>query len=95
MNKYRKKPVIIEAIQFDGKNWIDVCEFVGEGNYKLPDRTREEYVEDLFNYIYIVTLKGNMKATIGDYIIRGANGEYYPCKPDIFEKNYEEVLENE
>ena len=89
--KYQKKPVVIEAVQFNGKNWIDVCEFVGEGNYKLPDRTLEEYREGLFNYIYIVTLEGDMKANIGDYIIRGVKGEYYPCKPDIFEQTYEEA----
>ena len=89
--KYQKKPVIIEAIQLNGKNWIDICEFVGEGNYKLPDRTLEEYREELFNYIYIVTLEGDMKANIGDYIIRGVKGEYYPCKPDIFKQTYEEA----
>ena len=89
--KYRKRPIVIEAIQFTGKNWIDICEFVGEGNYKLPDRTLEEYREELFNYIYIVTLEGDMKANIGDYIIRGVKGEYYPCKPDIFKQTYEEA----
>ena len=42
---------------------------------------------------YIPTLEGNMKANIGDYIIKGINGEFYPCKPDIFDKTYEEVTE--
>ena len=89
--RYQKKPIVIEAIQFTGKNWIDICEFVGEDNYKLPDRTCKDYEEGLFTYIYIVTLEGDMKANIGDYIICGVKGEYYPCKPDIFEQTYEEA----
>lgn len=44
-------------------------------------------------YMYIETLEGTMKASVGDYIIKGVNGEFYPCKPDIFEKTYEEVAE--
>lgn len=44
-------------------------------------------------YIKIETLKGTMKASVGDYIIKGVNGEFYPCKPDIFAKTYEEVTE--
>ena len=50
--------------------------------------------EDKYNpYIKIETLEGTMKASVGDYIIKGVNGEFYPCKPDIFEKTYEEVAE--
>lgn len=50
--------------------------------------------EDADNpYMYIETLEGTMKASVGDYIIKGVNGEFYPCKPDIFEKTYEEVAE--
>lgn len=51
-------------------------------------------IEDADNpYMYIETLEGTMKASVGDYIIKGVNGEFYPCKPDIFEKTYEEVTE--
>ena len=83
--KYRKKPVIIEAIQWTGKNADDVMNFICES---LPVN-RE--VEVFNSKIAIDTLEGTMFASIDDYIIRGVNGEYYPCKPDIFEKTYEEV----
>lgn len=54
----------------------------------------EFHGEDADNpYMYIETLEGTMKASVGDYIIKGVNGEFYPCKPDIFEKTYEEVAE--
>ena len=87
--KYRKKPVIIEAIQFidNADRIIEIQEFLG------GDTMRINY-EDKYNpYIKIETLEGTMKASVGDYIIKGVNGEFYPCKPDIFEKTYEEVAE--
>ena len=77
--KYRKKPVVVEAIQWTGKNLDDVIKFNVNGQWKKG--------EDL----KIFTLEGVMKANIGDYIIKGVKGEFYPCKPDIFEKTYEEV----
>lgn len=65
----------------------EVDEFLG------GDTMRINY-EDKYNpYIKIETLEGTMKASVGDYIIKGVNGEFYPCKPDIFEKTYEEVAE--
>jgi hypothetical protein len=79
--KYRKKPVVIEAVQFKGRNSADIHEFCGD---KVLEPVGEEYLE-------IVTLEGNMRATPGDFIIKGVNGEFYPCKPDIFEKTYEPV----
>lgn len=81
MAKYRKKPVVIEAIQFVGtdENKIELCHFIGVYNY---------YIDEDENLV-IKTLEGNMKASVGDYIIKGVNGEFYPCKPDIFEKTYE------
>lgn len=87
--KYRKKPVIIEAIQFkDNATCIlAIHEFMGQKttrvNYEVKDNP----------YIKIETPEGTMKASVGDYIIKGVNGEFYPCKPDIFEKTYEEVTE--
>lgn len=80
--KYRKKPVEIEAIQFVGtdENKIELHHFMGF-NFYIDEN------EDLV----IRTLEGNMKANVGDYIIKGVNGEFYPCKPDIFEKTYEKV----
>lgn len=79
MDKYRKKPVIIEAEQFN--NSADIHEFCGEN-------VRELVGED---YLEIVTLEGVMRASKGDYIIKGISGEFYPCKPDIFEMTYEKV----
>lgn len=84
MNKYRKKPVVIEAIQF-----MDSAERISA----LSDFIGEEIVVDYANpaapILKINTLEGVMNASVGDYIIRGVNGEYYPCKPDIFGKTYE------
>ena len=82
---YRKKPVVIEAVQLKDleiPNLIEIQQFVGLG-------------KDIFKVekdgLIINTLEGDMKASIGDFIIKGVNGEFYPCKPDIFEKTYEEV----
>lgn len=87
--KYRKKPVIIEAIQFEDNSdrIIEIHEFMGQ------ETTRVNYEDKDNPYIKIETLEGTMKASVGDYIIKGVNGEFYPCKPDIFEKTYEEVTE--
>ena len=81
MTKYRKKPVVIEAIQFIGSNDRECIKFCA--NIIDPEDTKPSLI--------IPTLEGNMTASIGDYIIKGVNGEFYPCKPDIFEKTYEKV----
>ena len=80
MAKYRKKPVVIEAIQWTGTNIVEIFDFVGDACY---------FTEGLF----IRTLEGDMFAHVGDYIIKGVQGEFYPCKPDIFEETYEIVEE--
>lgn len=91
MRKYRKKPVEIEAIKYDGKNADDCIKFIENGQVICWKK------KEVFPYskpeirIMIETLEGVMQARPGDYIIRGVNGEYYPCKPDIFEKTYEKV----
>ena len=77
--KYRKKPVVIEAIQYNGENIDEIYEFTGD------------VLEETVTEIGIRTLEGFMKMTPGDWIIKGVNGEFYPCKPDIFEKTYEAV----
>lgn len=81
--KYRKKPVVIEAIQWTGDNYEEVCKFVGTFLYKATG----------YNDVglMIQTLDGTMFASQGDYIIRGVKGECYPCKPDIFKETYEGV----
>ena len=82
--KYRKKPVVIEAMQLTKDNSIDVLTFCNNrGNIVASN-------EDDMG-LSILTLEGTMTANIGDYIIRGVKGEFYPCKPDIFEQTYEEV----
>lgn len=87
--KYRKKPVIIEAIQFEDNSdrIIEIREFMG------GDTIRVNYEDKDNPYLKIETLEGIMKASVGDYIIKGVNGEFYPCKPDIFEKTYERVID--
>lgn len=86
--KYRKKPVIIEAMQFkddSADTIIALQEFMGGGDVRVS------YADPDNPVIKIETLEGVMDASIGDFIIKGVNGEYYPCKPDIFEKTYEAV----
>ena len=80
--KYKKKPVVIEAIQWVGDNLNEIESFVGENMLSDNDG------------IEICTLEGNMKASKGDYIIKGIKGEFYPCKPDIFDATYEIVEED-
>lgn len=79
MPKYRKKPVVIDALQWTGENREEMIEFVNN-----------EAVVGI-EWIAIPTLEGVMKATVGDYIIRGVHDELYSCKPDIFAKTYEKV----
>lgn len=88
MKKYRKKPVVIEAIQFkdDPDTLIEIQEF-------MQSELRISYENSDTPVIKIETLEGVMDASIGDWIIKGVNGEFYPCKPDIFEKTYEAVEE--
>ncbi len=82
MAKFRKKPVEIEAVQFTGHNDDEIASFVGE-NGSDPREFGPSW--------YIYTLEGVMRAEVGDWIIRGVKGEFYPCKPDIFEATYEDV----
>ena len=88
--KYRKKPVVVEAIQWNGNNLAEIRAFVGKNvsaNTFVESFTRKE----LGSYINIETLEGIMTASIGDYIIKGVQGEFYPYKPDIFLETYEMV----
>lgn len=101
MAKYRKKPVIIEAIQWNGHNINDIKMFVGSSlnviTHKHYDPSSEPGSTSMVSWedytIFIHTLEGDMKCDKGDYIIRGVNGEFYPCKPDIFDKTYEVIDE--
>ena len=80
--KYTKKPVTIEAIQWTGDNVDEMYSFIK--NYDFSFSGKE---------LNIKTLEGVMTASIGDYIIKGVHGEYYSCKPDIFEETYQAVEE--
>jgi len=82
VKKYRKKPVIVEAIQFTGDNGKEIQDWVNN----------EVWLSSIVSpFLSILTLEGEMKGTVGDYIIKGAQGEFYPCKPDIFEQTYEVI----
>lgn len=85
MKKYRNKPVVVEAFHYQGRiddfylmRW---CDAIG-GSHHIEFRD---------GHAIIKTLEGDMTASPGDYIIKGVKGEFYPCKPDIFEQTYEEV----
>jgi len=87
--KYRKKPVEIEAIQYNGMNSAEIAEFMG-----VMIRTKTVPLEGFpYGKVTIETLEGTMTASENDFIIRGVQGEYYPCKPDIFKLTYEKVTE--
>ena len=82
--KYRKKPVVIEAVQWSGNNLNEILDF-------MKDKQPNYYEDDEKKLLTIQTLEGNMIASVGDYIIKGVQGGFYPCKPDIFEQTYEVV----
>lgn len=93
--KYRKKPVVIEAMQWTKENDIELEHWLCNEKCIELEIDDHLYVAGVgvpfISAIKIKTLEGMMEATYGDYIIKGVNGEYYPCKPDIFEKTYEKV----
>ena len=94
--KYRKKPVVIEAVQWNGLNLEEIKEFVGDSLiYEISDAAWKVGKGAPAVYMEIKTLEGNHKCSIGDYIIKGAQGEFYPCKPDIFMQTYEQASEQE
>ena len=82
MPQYRKKPIVIEAHQWDGCNVGELIEFIPPDKFTGPDYEGN---------IIIHTLEGAMTALPGDYIVKGIKGEFYPCKPDIFEASYDLV----
>lgn len=84
VKQYRKKPIVIEALLWDDSDEAAdaVYDFMEDASWSINAGTRK---------IDIVTLEGTMSTDIGDYIIKGVQGEFYPCKPDIFEATYEVV----
>lgn len=100
MAKFRKKPVVIEAFQWNGR---DDETGMGElfkllGDSPIPHAPDDPHIKPGFGYtpadgrVYIPTLEGTMTAAPGDWIIKGVKGELYPCKPDIFEATYEKEV---
>lgn len=88
MPKFRKKPVVIDAVRWMGDNTTEVIDWVinsDSGCARYHDAEEEGRTE----YLAIDTPEGIMRANIGDWIIRGVKGEHYPCKPDIFRVTYE------
>ncbi|MDD2707524.1 MAG: hypothetical protein PHV34_05895 [Verrucomicrobiae bacterium] len=82
MRKYVKKPVVIEAVRWNGTNSDEMEAFIGKSATWCVVLGRH------IDCLAISTLEGKMTANLGDWIIKGVNGEFYPCKPDIFEKSY-------
>ena len=78
---YRKKPIVVEVVQWTGNNHAEICEFIDPEVFEIIPRVG----------LVIHTLEGDHLASPGDYIIKGINGEFYPCKPDVFAKTYEEA----
>jgi hypothetical protein len=87
--RYRKKPVVVEAMQFTGLGGVasDIIRWIDDNTL---DRGAEvAYLAPSSQIIAICTLEGVMHANVGDWIIKGVQGEFYPCKPDIFDATYE------
>lgn len=82
--KYIKKPISIEAIQWTGSNFDEISAFMGEKNPIVNSQ----------NQLVISTLEGDMRANVGSYIIKGVEGEFYPCHKDIFESTYIHIIEH-
>jgi len=89
MRQYRKKPIVIEAEQWNGDNVTEILNFGNSGisplwgdDFKVDNKTKQ---------VIILTPEGYVFASKGDWIIKGIKGEFYPCKPDIFEATYELV----
>lgn len=78
--KYRKRPVVIDAVVWTGENTDEVLAFAESNSFI-----------EAGSELLITTLEGVMHVSPGDYVIRGVVGEYYPCKPDIFQKTYEAI----
>ena len=83
MTFYRKKPVVIQAVQWTGENNVEILQFCSTCYITSSGKTKD---------LVITTLEGDMSASVGDYIIKGVKGEFYPCREDIFDLTYETVI---
>jgi len=91
VRRYRKKPVEITAIQWTGNNLQECIYFLGDS---YGGHSADRALNGMRSEIKVLTLEGNHVASKGDYIVRGVQGEYYPVKPDIFERTYDLVEES-
>lgn len=90
MAQFKKKPVVIDAVQFNNLNKDEIEAFIGR-ELKQEIESETAYIAGIappISSLTIPTLEGDMKAMAGDWIIKGVKGEFYPCKPDIFEMTY-------
>ena len=89
---FRKKPVVVEAVRYSGDNSAQVVAFMGGARQARAEvRPVAGPGRGMHEALVIHTLEGDMIASPGDWIIRGVQGEFYPCKPDIFDATYEPV----
>lgn len=94
MGFYRKKPVVIQAIEWTGDNFEELAKFMGcdTKDYFSQEGSCRFYVSHGSKVLTIKTLEGDHRAIPGDYILRGVKGEFYPCRQDIFLETYETVV---
>lgn len=92
--RYRKKPVVIEAMHLTDDTDIDVVTWLEDNGVDFL-AVAVYGAEDCLSGIDLPTMEGTMRADIGDWIIKGVQGEFYPCKPDIFDATYEEVFDDD
>lgn len=83
MTFYRKKPVVIQAVQWTGENNTEILHFCSTCYITSSGKAKD---------LIVSTLEGDMSASTGDFIIKGVKGEFYACKPDIFDMTYETVI---
>lgn len=91
--KYRRKPIVLEAVQLRRDNLNEVMAFVNAGRLidGYPQVSTVQHEEDTWVSLFIPTVEGVMQASENDWIVRGTRGEVYPVKPDIFKETYEEA----
>lgn len=97
IKEFKTKPVQIEAAELTPNTAADIWGWMDSNNWKGFDITSEIqpdygwYIDPETGLFYIRTLEGDMKVSLGDFVIKGLRGEFYPCKPDVFHAKYEEV----
>ena len=90
--EYESIPIVIQAIQFTGYNHQEICEFMDKDFPLIVQEYEKDGIVKLYDAIVINTLEGNMLLTMNNWLIKGTEGEFYPCKNEVFKKKYIEVL---